>query len=104
MDPIVLAFIIIGDGNFSSGRIRIYLNALAKSEVENVSNSIRKKLKINSIVRLDRNDQYIIVIPASEIKKTQLVIGKYMHNSIKYRIGLKIEHCIQISEPLDIMN
>src|SRR5215470_12037177 len=42
MDPIVLAYLIQGDGNYDKGRnrIRIYTNSHTKSEVENLALSI----------------------------------------------------------------
>ena len=42
MEPIVLAYLITGDGNFdkSRNRVRIYTNSFNKSEVENLTLAI----------------------------------------------------------------
>jgi len=48
MDPIVLAYLIMTDGNFDKGRnrIRIYTNSFKKEEVENLALAINNKLEI----------------------------------------------------------
>jgi hypothetical protein len=48
MDPIVLAYLIMGDGNFdkSRNRVRIYTNSYTKKEVENLALAINNKLSI----------------------------------------------------------
>ena len=48
MDPIILAYLIQGDGNFDKGRnrVRIYTNSYQKSEVENLAKAINTKLNI----------------------------------------------------------
>jgi hypothetical protein len=47
MDPIVLAYLIMGDGNFDKGRnrVRIYTNSFIKQEVEELALSINKNLE-----------------------------------------------------------
>ena len=87
MDPIVLAFIIIGDGNFNENRIRIYLNAFTVDEVNLICQAISIKLGIHAVVRHDRNHQYMMVIPSKEIEKTRSLVKMYIHESIIYRIG-----------------
>ena len=59
MDPIVLAYLIMGDGNFdkSRNRVRIYTNSFTKQEVENLALSINNNLGIYTGVLYDRNDQ-----------------------------------------------
>lgn len=87
IDPIVLAFIIIGDGNFNENRIRIYLNAFTEDEVKLICQATFIKLGINAVVRHDRKNQYMIVVPSKEIGKTRSIVKMYIHESIIYRIG-----------------
>ena len=59
MNPIVLAYLIMTDGNFdkSRNRIRIYTNSYSKLEVEKLAKSIELKLDIYVGVLHDRKDQ-----------------------------------------------
>jgi LAGLIDADG DNA endonuclease family len=59
MDPIVLAYLIMGDGNFDKGRnrVRIYTNSFIKQEVEELALSIKNNLGIYTGVLYDRKDQ-----------------------------------------------
>lgn len=59
MDPIVLAYLIMTDGNFDKGRnrVRIYTNSFSKKEVELLAEVINKNLNIYTGVLHDRNDQ-----------------------------------------------
>ena len=61
MDPIVLAYLIQGEGNYDKGRnrVRIYTNSYTKSEVENLALAINIKLNIYTAVLQDRKDQWI---------------------------------------------
>nr|YP_009710726.1 LAGLIDADG endonuclease type 2 [Amanita phalloides]QFZ98675.1 LAGLIDADG endonuclease type 2 [Amanita phalloides]WLF85180.1 hypothetical protein [Amanita phalloides] len=70
MDPIVLAYLIQGDGNLDKGRnrVRIYTNSYSKVEVEQLATSIKTKLNIYTAVLLDRKDQYNLTIEANNSK------------------------------------
>lgn len=59
MNPIVLAYLIMSDGNFdkSRNRVRIYTNSFTKQEVEILAESIKDKLGIYVGVLHDRKDQ-----------------------------------------------
>jgi hypothetical protein len=59
MNSIVLANLIMSDGNFdkSINRIRIYTNNYSKEEVEILSKSINSNLNIYVGVLHDRKDQ-----------------------------------------------
>jgi len=59
MDPIVLAYLIMTDGNYDKGRnrVRIYTNSFTKMEVESLAKAIEAKLGIYTGVLYDRNDQ-----------------------------------------------
>ena len=50
MDPIVLAFLIMADGNFDKGRnrVRIYTNCFKKQEVELLGRALETKFNIKS--------------------------------------------------------
>jgi len=75
MDPIVLAYLIMGDGNYDKGRnrVRIYTNSFIKQEVEELALSINNNLGIYTGVLHDRNDQWILTIG----KKKFRIIKKY---------------------------
>lgn len=59
VNPIVLAYLIMTDGNFdkSRNRIRIYTNSFKKYEVQNLALAINNKLGIYTGVLHDRKDQ-----------------------------------------------
>jgi hypothetical protein len=59
MNPTVLAYLIMTDGNFdkSRNRVRIYTNSFSKIEVENLAKSIKLNLDIYVGVLHDRKDQ-----------------------------------------------
>lgn len=59
INPIVLAYLIMTDGNFDKNRkrIRIYTNSFQKDEVQNLALAINDKLGIYTGVLHDRKDQ-----------------------------------------------
>lgn len=59
MNPIVLAYLMMTDGNFDKGRnrVRIYTNSFTKEEVESLALAINKKMGIYTGVLYDRNNQ-----------------------------------------------
>lgn len=59
MNPIVLAYLIMSDGNYDKGRnrVRIYTNCFKKQEVEELALAIQNNLGIYTGVLHDRNDQ-----------------------------------------------
>jgi LAGLIDADG DNA endonuclease family protein len=90
MDPIVLAYLIQGDGNYDKGRnrIRIYTNSYIKSEVENLALAINKTLNIYTAVLQDRKDQWIITIGAKNLDLLRQIVKPHFHPSMLYRLGL----------------
>ena len=90
MDPIVLAYMIQGDGNFDKGRnrVRIYTNSFTKTEVENLANAINVKLNIYAGVLHDRKDQWILTIGAKNLELLRKLVSPYFHSSMLYRLGL----------------
>ena len=90
MDPIVLAYLIQGDGNFDKGRnrVRIYTNSYKKSEVENLALAINTKLNIYTAPLLDRKDQWILTIGAKNLDLLRSLVQPHFHSSMLYRIGL----------------
>ena len=59
MDPIVLAYLIMTDGNFDRGRnrVRIYTNSYSKEDVERLATAINTNLGIYAAVLYDRKNQ-----------------------------------------------
>lgn len=90
MNPIVLAYLIMTDGNFDKGRnrVRIYTNSFKKEEVENLALAINNKLAIYAGVLHDRNDQWIITIGANYLSLLREKVSPHFHNSMLYRIGI----------------
>jgi len=90
MDPIVLAYLIMGDGNFDKGRnrVRIYTNSFIKQEVEELALSINNNLGIYTGVLYDRKDQWILTIGAKNLELLRDTVSPYFHSTMLYRIGL----------------
>jgi hypothetical protein len=90
MNPIVLAYLIMSDGNFdkSRNRVRIYTNSFSKQEVEILADSIKNKLDIYAGVLHDRNNQWIITIGAKQLELLRKLVLPYLEKSMLYRIGL----------------
>jgi len=90
MNPIVLAYLIMTDGNFDKGRnrVRIYTNSFKKEEVENLALAINNKLSIYAGVLHDRNDQWIITIGAKYFSLLRAKVSPHFQTSMLYRIGI----------------
>ena len=90
IDPIVLAYLIQGDGNYdkSRNRVRIYTNSFSKQEVENLALAINTRLNIYTGVLHDRKDQWILTIGAKELKFCREITIKYFQPTMLYRLGL----------------
>ena len=90
MVPIVLAYLIQGDGNYdkSRNRVRIYTNSFTKTEVEKLCESINTKLNIYCAVLLDRKDQYIITIGKNNLELLRNLVLPHFHPSMHYRLGI----------------
>lgn len=90
MTPVVLAFLIMGDGNFDKGRnrVRIYTNSFTYSDCLLLASAIEQKCGIKTSVMHDRNNQYILTIGAKELDKLRSLVSEHMHPSMHYRIGL----------------
>lgn len=90
MTPVVLAHLIMGDGNLKlpDRIIRIYTNSFTKEDVESLALSIFNNLNIQARVVHDRNNQYMIVISKSELPKVQNIVKDHMHPSMLYKIDL----------------
>lgn len=95
LTAVLLAFLIMGDGNYDKQRprVRIYTNPFTFEEVTLLANAIINKFNIKASVLLDRrkegyNDQYIITIGKLELPKLQALVAPHMHGSMLYRIGL----------------
>lgn len=69
MNPVVLAYLIMTDGNFDKcrNRVRIYTNSYSKEDVDRLANVINNKLGVYAGVLFDRKDQWIITIGAKQL-------------------------------------
>ena len=90
MNPIVLAYLIMTDGNFDKGRnrVRIYTNSYTKVEVESLAKAINNNLGIYTGVLHDRNNQWILTIGAKQLDLLRNTVSSHFHKSMLYRIGL----------------
>lgn len=90
MTPVVLAHLIMGDGNFKKGEniIRIYTNSFTKLDVEKLASVITSKLGIVTKAVHDRNNQYMLTISRTQLEKVRELIGSHMHPSMSYKLGL----------------
>ena len=90
MNPIVLSYLIMSDGNFYVGRnrVRIYTNSFTKAEVELLANAINSRLDIYTGVLYDRKDQYILTIGAKQLSLLREICKPHFEQSMLYRLGL----------------
>lgn len=88
--PVVLAHLIMGDGNFKPKDkiIRIYTNSFTQQDVERLAKAITNKLNIVTKTVLDRNDQYMLTISRDQLGTVRSTILAYMHESMLYKLGL----------------
>lgn len=83
----------------SPGRVRIYTNNYTLEECILLRDSIKNNCGIKCEVLFDRvgknkENQYILTIGKTELKKLQSLVKPYMHISMLYRVGLnKISGC-----------
>ena len=90
LDPVVLAYLIMTDGNFDKGRnrVRIYTNSYQKIDVQNLADQINNKLGIYTGVLHDRNNQWILTIGAKQLTLLRETVSTHFEKSMLYRIGL----------------
>ena len=91
MSPVVLAHLLMGDGNLKQPDkiIRIYTNSFTQIEVNFLALAITQKLGILTKVVHDRNNQYIITISKSQLSLVQELLKSHMHPSMYYKIDLE---------------
>nr|YP_008081974.1 LAGLIDADG endonuclease family protein [Rhizoctonia solani]AGK45351.1 LAGLIDADG endonuclease family protein [Rhizoctonia solani] len=90
MDPIVLAYLLMSDGNFDKNRnrVRIFANSFTKEEVQILADAINAKLGIYVGVLHDRKDQWILTIGAKQLDLLRQTVSQHFDPSMLYRIGL----------------
>ena len=90
MNPIVLAYLIMGDGNYDilRHRVRIYTNSFSKEDVVKLQKAINKNLGIEVGVLHDRKDQWILTIGVKQLPKLQQFVSPYFEPSMLYRINM----------------
>ena len=91
MSPIVLAHLLMGDGNLKQPDkiIRIYTNSFTQEEVNLLASAITRRLNILTKVVHDRNNQYMVTISKSQLPLVQEILKPYMHPSMYYKIDLE---------------
>jgi hypothetical protein len=89
MDPIVLSYLIMSDGNFDKGRnrIRIFTNSFTEKEVRFLAEAIKIKFGIYVGVLHDRKDQWILTIGAKQLDLLRNIVKEHFNPSMLYRIG-----------------
>ena len=90
LDSIVLAYLIMSDGNFdkSRNRIRIYTNSYTEDDVRRLASSINTKFGIYVGVLYDRKDQWILTIGAKQLYLLREIVVPHFEKSMLYRIGI----------------
>ena len=90
LNPIVLAYLIMSDGNFDKNRnrVRIYTNSFKKEEVQLLADAINKNFGIYVGVLHDRKDQWILTIGAKQLDLLRQTVSQHFDPSMLYRIGL----------------
>nr|YP_010697829.1 hypothetical protein P1S03_mgp16 [Porodaedalea chrysoloma]WCF76790.1 hypothetical protein [Porodaedalea chrysoloma] len=90
LNPVVLAYLIITDGNFDKNwnRIRIYTNSYSKEDVNRLAIAINSNLGIYAGVLHDRKDQWILTIGAKQLSLLRYIVSPHFESSMFYRIGL----------------
>jgi hypothetical protein len=90
MDPIVLAYLLMSDGNFDKNRnrVRIYSNSFIKEDVQILAEAINTKLGIYVGVLHDRKDQWILTIGAKQLDLLRQTVSSHFDPSMLYRLGL----------------
>jgi LAGLIDADG DNA endonuclease family protein len=92
LTPIVIAFLIMGDGSYNKSRkvIRISTNSYNKIEVELLKTAFENKFNILCSLERAKKDsnQYLLVIRRSQVHKIQDLIKDIVIPSMAYKIGL----------------
>ena len=90
MDPIVLAYLIMSDGNFDQGRkrVRIYTNCFTKQEVELLKKALENKFNIKSCLQKN-NVNYQLYIKAESLFLLKKLVLPYVVPSLRYKLGIK---------------
>nr|YP_010691081.1 LAGLIDADG endonuclease [Phellinus igniarius]WBU93182.1 LAGLIDADG endonuclease [Phellinus igniarius] len=90
LNPVVLAYLIMTDGNFdkSRNRVRIFTNSYSKEDVERLAIAIKHNLGIYAGVLHDRKDQWIITIGVKQLSLLREIVSPHFEPSMLYRIGL----------------
>jgi hypothetical protein len=90
MDPIVLAYLIMTDGNFDKGRNRviIYTNSYSKEDVLRLALILQDKFNIYTGVLLDLNNQWVLTIGANNLELLRSIVNPHFQPYMRYRIGL----------------
>jgi len=85
-NSVVLAYLIVTDGNFDKGRnrVRIYTNSFTKEEVERLATIINIKLGIYVGVLYDRKDQWILTIGAKQLSSLREKVQPHFEPSMLY--------------------
>jgi len=86
MDPTVLAYLLMSDGNFDKNRnrVRIYSNSFIKEDVQILAEAINTKLGIYVGVLHDRKDQWILTM----LDLLRQTVSSHFDPSMLYRLGL----------------
>lgn len=89
-NSIVLAYLLMSDGNFDKNRnrVRIYTNSFTKEEVKKLAEIINTKLNIYTGVLHDRKDQWILTIGQKQLESLRNIVKPHFVSSMYYRIGL----------------
>lgn len=70
------------------GGLLLHTNSFTKEGVNLLIEGLEKNLNIKSNLRKKYN-KWIIYIPVKEMDKVREIVGRHIHKSMNYKIGLK---------------
>jgi hypothetical protein len=90
LTPIVLANLVMSDGNFHKTKhiFRLCTNCFTKQEVVLLSTALFNKFGIPSRIEHTKNEQYILVIRKTQVHILRNIVKPHIIPSLLYRIGL----------------
>lgn len=87
--PVALAFWIMDDGSFSvHGQTILHTNAYTPAEIILLQQALLINFKLRTRVIQKLPNQQLIAIPVKQEVDLKSIVGSYMHDSMKYKIGM----------------
>lgn len=86
LTPLALAIWIMNNGSKTLSGMKLSTNNFTLDEVTSLSLLLNNKYKLNTTIQSTNTfNQYLIYIPKKDKFKLWLIVGKYIHPSMKYK-------------------